>query len=94
MVLEGETWQQLEIFSKEIKRKGKFPFLTSEIIGNGAFPLSFHGENSHEILMFFAVFSRIFLASLALLSRVPSMCTHATCLLERFLHFPIYPALQ
>ena len=32
----------------------------------------------------------------ALLSRIPpSMCTYAaTCFLERFLHFPIYPALK
>ena len=35
-------------------RKGKFSFFTSEIIGNCAFPLSFHGKNSHEILIFFA----------------------------------------
>ena len=40
---------------KKTKRKGKVPFVTAEIIGNWAFPLSFHGENSHEILIFFAV---------------------------------------
>ena len=29
------------------------------------------------------------------LSRLPSMCTYAaTCILERFLHFPMYQALQ
>ena len=32
-------------------RKGEFPFFTSEIIGNCSFPLSFHGKNSHEILL-------------------------------------------
>ena len=40
---------------KETKRKGNFPFLTSEIIGNGAFLLNFQGENSHEILKHLAV---------------------------------------
>ena len=49
------------IFSEETMRKGKFPFLTSEIIGNCAFPLSFHGKNSHEILIFFAVLSEVIL---------------------------------
>ena len=55
MLLEEETWQKLEISSEKTKRKGKFPSLRSEIIGNCAFPLCFHGENSHEILIFFAV---------------------------------------
>ena len=55
MVLEEETQQQLEISSEKTTRKGKFPFHASEIIGNCAFPLSFHRENSHEILIFFAV---------------------------------------
>ena len=44
----------LDIFSEETARKGKFPIFISEIIGNGAFSLSFHGENSTEILIFFA----------------------------------------
>ena len=40
---------------KKLGRKGKLPFATLEIIGNGAFLLSLQGENSHEILIFFAV---------------------------------------
>ena len=36
-------------------RKGKFPCFTSEIIGNCAFPLTFHCKNYHEILIFCAV---------------------------------------
>ena len=55
MVLEEETQQKLEISSEKTTRTGKFPFHTSEIKGNCAFPLSFHGENYHEILIFFAV---------------------------------------
>ena len=55
MVLEEETKQKPGIISEETKRKGKFPFLTSEIIGNCAFPQSFHEENSREILMCFVV---------------------------------------
>ena len=54
MVLEEKTKQKPHIFSKETKKKGKFPFLASEIMGNCACPLSFHGENSHEIWIFFA----------------------------------------
>ena len=54
MVLEEETKRKPDIFSEETKRKGKFPFLISEIIGNCALPLRFHGENSHEISIFFA----------------------------------------
>ena len=54
MVLEEETKQKPDIFSEETKRKGKFPFLISEIIGNCALPLSFHGEKSYEISIFFA----------------------------------------
>ena len=42
MVLERETLQKQDIFSEEPKRKGKFQFLTSEIIGSGASPLSLH----------------------------------------------------
>ena len=38
------------MFSEETKKKGKFSYLTSE--GNGAFPLSFNGENSHGIRLF------------------------------------------
>ena len=56
MVLEEETQQKLEISSEKTTRKGKFPFYASEILGNCAFPLSFHRENSNEILIFFAVF--------------------------------------
>ena len=52
-VLKEETQQKLEISSDKTTRNGKFPFHTSEIIGNCAFPLSFRGENSHEILIFF-----------------------------------------
>ena len=52
---EEETLQEPEMFSEATKGKGKFPFFTSEIIENGAFPLSFQGENSHAILIFFAV---------------------------------------
>ena len=39
---------------------------------------------------------RIFSLRFALLPRIPpSMCTYAAiCLMERFLHFPMYPALQ
>ena len=59
MVLEEETQQKLEISSEETTRKGKFPFHASEILGNCAFPLSFHRENSNEILIFFAVKLRI-----------------------------------
>ena len=55
MVLEEETQQKLEISSEKTTRKGKFPFYASEILGNCAFPLSFHRENSNEILIFFAV---------------------------------------
>ena len=55
MVLEEETQQKLEISSERTTRKGKFPFHASEILGNCAFPLSFHRENSNEILIFFAV---------------------------------------
>ena len=55
MVFEEETQQKLEISSEKTTRNGKFPFHTSEVIGNCAFPLSFNGENSHEILIFFAV---------------------------------------
>ena len=55
MVLEEETQQKLEISSEKTTRNGKFPFHTSEIKGNCAFPLSFHGENYHEILIFFAM---------------------------------------
>ena len=55
MVLEEETQQKLEISSEETTRKGKFPFHASEILGNCAFPLSFHREISNEILIFFAV---------------------------------------
>ena len=58
MVLEEETQQKLEISSEKTTRKGKFPFHASEIIGNCPFPLSFHRENSHEILIFFAVTHR------------------------------------
>ena len=54
MVLKEETKQKPRIFFEE-KRKGNFPFLKFEVIGNCAFPLSFHGENSDEILIFFAV---------------------------------------
>ena len=53
MVLEEETQQKLEISSEKTTRKGKFPFHASEIIGNCAFPLSFHRKNSNEILIFF-----------------------------------------
>ena len=56
MVLEEETQQKLEISSEKTTRKGKFPFHASEILGNCAFPLSFHRENSNEILIFFAVY--------------------------------------
>ena len=55
MVLEEEAQQKLEISSEETTRKGKFPFHASEILGNCAFPLSFHRENCDEILIFFAV---------------------------------------
>ena len=55
MVLEEETQQKLEISSEKTTRKGKFPFHVSDILGNCAFPLSFHRENSNEILIFFAV---------------------------------------
>ena len=55
MELEEETQQKLEISFVKTKGKGKFPFVTSEIIGNCAFHLSLLGENSHEILIFFAV---------------------------------------
>ena len=55
IVLEEKTKQKSGIFSEETKRKQKFSFLTSEIIGNRAFPLSVHGEYSHEILIFFDV---------------------------------------
>ena len=55
MVLEEETQQKLEISSEKTTRNGKFPFHTSEILGNCAFPLSFLGENSREIFIFFAV---------------------------------------
>ena len=58
MVLEEETQQKLESSFVKTKGKGKFPFVTSEIIGNCAFPLSLLGENSHEILIFFAVIFR------------------------------------
>ena len=61
MVLEEETQQKLEISSEETTRKGKFPFHASEILGNCAFPLSFHRENCNEILIFFAVFLQLFL---------------------------------
>ena len=59
MVLEEETQQKLEISSEKTTRKGKFPFYASEILGNCAFPLSFHRENSNEILIFFAVEDQI-----------------------------------
>ena len=60
MVLEEETQQKLEISSEKTTRKGKFPFYASEILGNCAFPLSFHRENSNEILIFFAVLNNTF----------------------------------
>ena len=52
----------------------------------------FGTEHTIQLITSFEFFSLRF----ALLPRIPpSMCTYAAiCLLERFLHFPIYPALQ